>query len=81
MRGSEGLLYPHETVPTPALHRSDSSQWHAAAIHAFLQAVRAGRTPETVGTDNIRSLAMVFAAIESADTHRRVELVSLFDDA
>ena len=75
--GSEGLLYAHAAVPTPALHRSDSSQWHAAAIQAYLRALRDGRTPETVGTDNIRSLAMVFAAIESAETHCRVALASV----
>ena len=34
-----------------------------------------GSEPETVGRDNIRSLAMVFGAIESADTGRRVDIV------
>ena len=81
VRGAEGLLYAHESLPTPALQRSESAPWHAAAIDAYLRAVRAGRTPETVGTDNIRSLAMVFAAVESAETHRRVELAALLDGA
>ncbi len=79
--GSEGLLYAHETVPTPTMRRTDTAQWHATAIRAFLQAVRAGRTPETVGTDNIRSLAMVFAAIASAEAHRRVSIASLLEAA
>ena len=81
VRGDEGFLREHASVPTPALRRTDSTQWHAAAIHAFLQAVRAGRTPETVGTDNIRSLAMVFATVESAEAHRRVEIAHLFGEA
>jgi hypothetical protein len=34
--------------------------------------VETGRTPETAGADNIKSLAMVFAAIESARTRQRV---------
>ena len=79
--GSGGLLSTHRAVPTPALRRSDPAQWHAAAIHAFLRAVRSGLTPETVGTDNIHSLAMVFAACESADTHRRVEVASMLSGA
>lgn len=79
--GAEGLLYAHETVPTPALRRSDSAQWHTEAIRAYFQALRSGSTPETVGADNLRSLAMVFTAIESAETHRRVTLASLLDEA
>ena len=33
-----------------------------------------GRPPETVSSDNIKSLAMVFAAIESARTGQRVPI-------
>jgi hypothetical protein len=36
--------------------------------------VRAGTVPETICTDNIKSLSMVFGAIESAEQGRRVEL-------
>ncbi len=77
VRNDEGFLREHASVPTPALRRTDSARWHAAAIRAYLDAVLVGRTPETVATDNIRSLAMVFAAIESAETHRRVAIASL----
>jgi len=45
---------------------------HEGLIKEFLRCVRAGERPETVCTDNIKSLAMVFAAIESAETGRRV---------
>jgi hypothetical protein len=38
----------------------------------FLHCVRTGETPETVSTDNIKSLAMVFGAIESAGSGRCV---------
>ena len=40
--------------------------------HAIVDAIETGRTPETAGSDNIKSLAMVFAAIESARTRQRV---------
>jgi predicted dehydrogenase len=59
-------------VPPPA----DESQTHghASVIADFLKAVKTGGVPETAGSDNIRSLAMVFAAIESARTQSRVEI-------
>ena len=47
---------------------------HKGVIEEFLRCVKTGETPETVCTDNIKSLAMVFAAIESAETGRRVEV-------
>ncbi len=39
------------------------------------RAVRMGGEPETVGHDNIHSLAMALGAIESAEAGRRVDIV------
>jgi predicted dehydrogenase len=39
---------------------------HAGIIREFVDCVANGGTPETICTDNIKSLAMVFGAIESA---------------
>ena len=61
-------------VPVP---ESGKQGGHAGAINEFLDCVRSGATPETICTDNIKSLAMVFGAIESARTHHRVEIASL----
>jgi len=47
---------------------------HAGVIHNFIDCVMNGGVPETVGTDNIRSLAMVHSAIESAITGKKVEV-------
>jgi len=47
---------------------------HAGLIREFIDCVRTGEAPETVCTDNIKSLAMVFAAIESAESGKRVEI-------
>lgn len=47
---------------------------HTGLMREFLHCVRTGQTPETVCSDNIQSLAMVFAAIESAESGRRVEV-------
>lgn len=45
---------------------------HDALIREFVRCVRTGTAPRTVCTDNIKSLAMVFGAIESAESGRRV---------
>jgi len=45
---------------------------HAGCIEDFLGCVRENRTPLTNATDNIKSLAMVYAAIASAESGSRV---------
>lgn len=47
---------------------------HAAIMRDFIKAVRTGKTPETVCTDNIKSLAMVLAAVESARSGKKVNV-------
>ncbi|MHA6297161.1 Gfo/Idh/MocA family protein [Devosia sp. CAU 1758] len=59
-------------VPMPA--DMDQTHGHASVIADFLAAIEAGRQPETVSTDNINSLAMVLAAIDSARTGQRVTI-------
>lgn len=46
----------------------------AGSLRDFLHALDTGATPMGECHDNIKSLAMVFAAIESADTGRRVTI-------
>ncbi|MFU8781350.1 MAG: Gfo/Idh/MocA family protein [Kiritimatiellia bacterium] len=45
---------------------------HNSAIAAFLKAVREGAEPETHCKDNIKSLAMVHASVQSATSGKRV---------
>ena len=47
---------------------------HKGVIEEFVRCARSGGTPETICTDNIKSLAMVFGAIESADRGERVTI-------
>lgn len=61
-------------VPPPA--DEAETHGHASVIADFLAAVRSGRPPETAGSDNIKSLAMVFAAIDSAARRQRVEIAA-----
>jgi predicted dehydrogenase len=48
---------------------------HAAVIHAFVEALKTNSQPETVCTDNIKSLAMVYGAVESADKGEKVQIM------
>jgi len=59
-------------VPDPADLRQ--THGHASVIAEFLDAIATGRAPETASNDNIKSLAMVFGAIESARARKRVEI-------
>ncbi len=47
---------------------------HAGCISEFIKCVRTGETPETICTDNIKSLAMVHSAVRSADLKRRTKV-------
>ncbi|AJY44840.1 oxidoreductase [Martelella endophytica] len=70
--GDEGFFRPLAAVDVPPVPDEAQTHGHASMIAHFLDAVEARTAPETVGTDNIRSLEMVFAAIESARTRQRV---------
>ena len=67
-----GFFRELETIEVPPPADEDQTHGHVSVIAEFLDAVAAGRQPETVSTDNMKSLAMVFAAIESARTGMRV---------
>jgi len=47
---------------------------HLSIIEEFLDCVGRGAVPETVASDNIKSLAMVLAAVQSVKKNRRVEI-------
>jgi predicted dehydrogenase len=69
----EGLSRPTTDVEVPA-PKPPLEPGHTICIHDFIDCVRTGRTPETICTENIKSLAMVFGAIESAQTRQRVPI-------
>ncbi|MBZ9994581.1 Gfo/Idh/MocA family protein [Mesorhizobium sp. BH1-1-4] len=72
--GRDGLMDKTEPVEVPALDPSDRVGGHLGIIRDFMHAIETGTEPETRGADNIKSLAMVFGAIESAETGRRVAI-------
>jgi len=54
-------------VPAALAHEE-----HAGVIRAFLDARQNQTVPETAAADNLKSLAMVYAAVEGSDTQTRV---------
>ncbi|MDP9383427.1 MAG: Gfo/Idh/MocA family oxidoreductase [Chloroflexota bacterium] len=69
-----GFQSKYADVALPPHDAQGETGGHGGLIRDFVGYVREGRTPGTVCTDNIKSLAMVFGAIESAETGRRVEI-------
>ena len=70
-----GLFDEQLDLAVPQLDPADRVGGHIGVLSDFVGAVRAGTEPETVGHDNIRSLAMALGAMESADAGRRIEIV------
>ncbi|MFN3636205.1 MAG: gfo/Idh/MocA family oxidoreductase, partial [Rhizobium rhizophilum] len=63
-----GLLRGHRILPIPSAPDDRETRGHQSVLVDFIDAVKSGRKPETVSDDNIKSLSMVFGAIESART-------------
>lgn len=72
--GDTGFIRERQTAQIPECDPGPKTGGHAGLIHEFVRCVQTGETPETVCTDNIKSLAMVFGAIESARLGRRVTI-------
>ncbi|THK36131.1 Gfo/Idh/MocA family oxidoreductase [Ensifer sp. MPMI2T] len=72
--GSEGFLRELLPIEIPEPADQTETHGHASVIADFVTAIRSGKKPETASDDNINSLAMVFAAIESARTRQRVTI-------
>ena len=72
--GDSGFFRDLKAIEVPPPADEDHTHGHASVIADFLTAIETGRAPETVGSDNIKSLAMVFAAIDSARSGQRVTI-------
>jgi len=68
--GTEG--FTRQSDPVEGLVRHDAPPGIAGALADFLNALETGGAPMGECHDNIKSLAMVFAAIESSATGQRV---------
>jgi predicted dehydrogenase len=63
-----------EPVKIPEAVNPDKTDGHASILREFLNCVETGATPETACADNLKSLAMVFQAIESAEQGKRISI-------
>jgi predicted dehydrogenase len=74
--GDEGFIRPlrHADVLPP--QDLSLTEGHTSVIRQFVDAIDHGPTPETSGVDNIKSLAMVFGAVESSARKQRVTINS-----
>ena len=70
VRGTEGFTRESDLVE--GIVRHDAPGGIAGSLCDFLHALQTGETPMGECHDNIKSLAMVFAAIESSASGRRV---------
>ena len=73
----EAWLYDHHAkrsaVPLPQLQRTD----RAGALEAFVTAVSAGVQPESSGRENLGSLALAHAAVDSSLKREPVAVPSI----
>jgi predicted dehydrogenase len=76
--GDEGFIRPREEVDVPPVE-IDCTKMHGA-LREMLAFLRDGTTPQTECHDNIKSLAMVFGAMQSSREQRRVEISELLSD-
>ena len=68
--GKEGLIRESEKITAKLPEKYFGGI--AGSLREFLEALSTGRKPQGECHDNIKSLAMAFAAVESAQTGRRV---------
>jgi len=72
-----GFFSKWRDVDVPLYGGMDKVDEHASLIREFVHSVETGTSPETVCTDNIKSLAMVLGAVESAELGESVKMVRL----
>ena len=90
IEGEKGSLdWNHDVISYSHLHRTDekvdareikqdkAAPPDQAMLDEFFAAIRDNRPPECGAQDNLKSLAMVFAAIQSAKEKREVQLSEL----
>ena len=69
-----GFCSIYRDADIPPYASTDKVGGHVGLIRDFVRSVQTGTPPETICTDNIKSLAMVFGAIESAQQRKPIEV-------
>ena len=76
--GDETFLRDFKRVDVPELSSDYQTQDHASVLAAFLDAIASGDRAETDSVDNLHSMAMVFGAIQSAQTGKQINITQDF---
>lgn len=71
--GKAGFMREKKDVAVPFKRPVGQLIGHAGCIDEFIRCVQKNKIPQTVCTDNIKSLAMVHAAVASATCGRKVK--------
>jgi len=69
-----GFLSTYQDISPPPYDSMEKVDGHLSLMQEFISCVKTGATPETICTDNIKSLAMAFGAIESARLGKCLEV-------
>lgn len=72
--GTEGFRHASEPIKTPIIPTPGGI---AGSLREFIHALQTGKTPHGECHDNIKSLAMVFAAVKSSAAKKRVKLADV----
>lgn len=73
VRGTEGFFRDLTEIEPPPMLSLDH-QSHAGVINEFIECLKSGTKPQTICQDNVKSLAMVLFAIESAEREQKVRI-------
>ena len=68
-----GFISSYNDIALPS-YEGGNSGGHAGIIREFFTCIQNGTQPETRADDNIKSLAMVFGAIESTEKGQKVRI-------
>jgi predicted dehydrogenase len=74
--GEKGFIRETKDVAVPYDESVKILEGHAGCLDEFIRCLQTGQAPQTVCTDNIKSLAMVHAAVAGADAGKRVKVKS-----
>ncbi|HOL35579.1 MAG TPA: Gfo/Idh/MocA family oxidoreductase [bacterium] len=72
--GKKGFIRKTKDIKISFPDKKEENEGHHGLIRDFICAIKTGKKPMTAAQDNIKSLAMVFGAIESAKKKKRVEI-------
>ncbi|HPO52815.1 MAG TPA: gfo/Idh/MocA family oxidoreductase, partial [bacterium] len=72
--GKKGFIRKTRDIKISFPEKKEYQEGHHGLIRDFIHAIKTGKKPMTAAQDNIKSLAMVFGAIESARKKKLIRI-------